>query len=205
MGNEFRINNNLSDVSFIANRETGKWVISNKSIKNIREKVRVPFNKVNLKGVESIVLNMGRPCNFNCGYCLVGDLREDIDQLSKKVGMKTIERMSEMKQKKKELVFHGSEPMINYKLLKSLVKYGQKVDKNIRFCVQSNESLFTDKRIEFLAENKIDIGISLDGLREHQNETRPYKDGGETYDIVKESILKIKKTKWKNFGYYCCH
>ena len=175
MENNFVLETDFEGVYFVGNRETGEWGLSNLDNTNnaLKGSSRV-FSEKPFKGVAMIALNMGRKCNFDCTYCLVGDLKNEGIRMSEKVGIKAIERIIELNSKKLQVVFHGSEPMMNYSLIKKLVSYAN--NSRIQFCMQSNGSLFNSKNLKFLSENNVGIGISIDGLKEHQNKTRRYKN-----------------------------
>lgn len=195
--NIFSIDTNEKDIKFVANRETGKWVLTNQRISEVKDRISSPFVQRRLEGSNDIAINMGRACNFNCVYCLVGSLKEEKSQLELDVGLKTIDRICEMHQDKKELVFHGSEPMVYFDMIKELILYGKMKKAKIQFSMQSNGSLLTQEKTSFLLENHVGIGISFDGLPEHQNINRPYKNGNRTYDDVVRNINMIIRQNQK--------
>ena len=195
MSDEFIIQTDKKELKFIANKETGRWVLTNDKLNHVKEMLSAPNSNSVLNGAKMIVLNMGRECNLRCVYCSVGDKKEENTPLTEEIGKKALERIAEMKQDKKQVVFHGSEPMINYSLIKKLTLYGHSLDKQIQFCMQSNGTLFTKEQIKQLKDLGVGIGISLDGLAEHQNCLRPLKGGGESYKFVIKNVEEIKNNK----------
>ncbi len=197
MESKFFVKTDVEGINFVADRENGKWVITNKFDEKVKESLSGSFSSKPFSMVEMVALNMGRECNFDCVYCLVRDLKENTKQLTEEVGLKILEELSELPLKDRKLVFHGSEPMMNYKLIQKLVLESKRMDFNIEFCMQSNGSLFSEKNLDFLIENGIGIGISCDGLKIHQDLSRPYKGGFTNYRIVKENLSKIQKRQKK--------
>jgi len=154
----FKIKTETEGIDFIGNKETGKWVITNKFNENVRKKISGPFIKKPFNRIDMLVLNMGRECNFNCSYCFIGDLKNKKETLNEEVGVKALERASELPQNQCKIVFHGSEPMMNYQLIKKLILKSREINRNYSFRMQSNGSLFTNKKIDFLTKNKVGIG-----------------------------------------------
>jgi len=61
----------------------------------------------------------------------------------------------------------------------------------IRFSVQSNGTLFNDSVLNFLSDSGVVSGVSLDGLRQHQDATRPYANGSSTYERIIDRIFPL--------------
>lgn len=188
----FTVKTDIEGMNFIANKETGKWVLAKEFDDEIKQKISSPFVKKPFQGAGKIVLNMGRQCNFNCVYCLVGELKDQTFNLTEKVGKKVIDEVSQLDKDERHIVFHGSEPMMNYSLIKKLVEYNKQRDEKVTFSMQSNGSLFNETNLNFLVSNNVGIGVSLDGIAKHQNYARPYRDGPPSYVDVKDNLLKIK-------------
>lgn len=187
----FIIKSDLEEINFIGNRETGKWVLGKKLDSEIRENISTPFSKEPCKGVGKIVLNMGRECNFNCTYCLVGDSKQESLKLEGAVGKKVLDRVFEFSEER-HIVFHGSEPMMNYGLIQELIEYNQEKNYGISFSIQSNGTLFNKDNLNFLIKNRVGVGVSLDGNAIHQNLNRPYKNNKDSYEDVIKSMLEVK-------------
>lgn len=194
MVNEFVIDTEDEELKFVANKNTGLWVLTNKSTESIKNNLAKPFVQRDLSGSDMIALNMGRQCNFSCIYCLVGNLKESKKQLTLSVGKKALERIVEMHQKKPPIVvFHGSEAMLNYELMVNLVHYGLSLREDVEFCIQTNGSLLTQEKIKELSDLGIGMGISIDGLERHHNKTRPFKNGEKSYQIVRRNLHLAKE------------
>lgn len=191
----FIIPSEIEGMNFIGNRETGLWVIGQTVDAYIVDEISKPFKKkVCFEGVGKIVLNMGRQCNLNCTYCLVGGLKTQPFNLSEEVGYATINRISELDQTDKHVVFHGSEPMMNYRLIKKLLIYNSNnYNGKITFSIQSNGTLFNKHNLKLLVQNNVGIGISIDGHIKHHNKTRPYKNGKDSFDDVFQGLLNVKR------------
>ncbi len=183
-----------AQMKFICNAETGNWVLAERCDAEVISRIsRMGAAEGLYRGISLILLNVSRVCNFDCTYCLIGDSREEGELMSWEVGKKAIERVMELPEEDRYVIFHGSEPMTNYELVKRLVTYAVQLRSHIRFAIQSNGSLFDEDSIRFLSQNDVYIGVSLDGLKNHQNTTRPYKDGTGSYDDVVKNLHLIRE------------
>lgn len=115
----------------------------------------------------AVYFNPTERCNLNCDYCYIpSNMRRSGRHMSKK---KLLEAMSILKRHFKktlsrgrlpEIVFHGSEPLLNRDALFAGI---DKFNKDFRFGVQTNATLLDDEALEFLTSRGVSIGISLDG------------------------------------------
>lgn len=173
---------------------------------NFIEKVEHPETK-NIsflldRCVNDIVLQATRDCNFKCRYCLYAG-NNDFERHHQKVNMsweiakKSIDFLHDhsLNTDSIKISFYGGEPLLNFDLIVKIVKYVyEKIKtKNINYNMTINGSLLTDEIIDFLVLHAFDVSISLDGPKDIQNNHRKFKsNGGNTFDIVKNNIFKIK-------------
>ncbi|GBE19404.1 MAG TPA: radical SAM protein [Candidatus Pacearchaeota archaeon] len=189
---ELLIPTKKNGLDFLLNPDNGKWIISNNIEKN-KSKLNGDFQFKGLKGTQLILFNLGRGCNLNCKYCFLGDKRNEKTSMSFETAKKALHRVSDIKDGVKRVVFHGSEPLLNYQLIKDVVNYGNKIDKEIKFSIQTNGTLLNSVIIDFLVDNNVYIGVSLDGLKENHNKTRPFKNGKGSYEKVISNLKEVLK------------
>ena len=93
----------------------------------------------------------------------------------------------------------GGEPLLNFDVIKQTClirnKYQDMTGKPIDIFLATNATLLTEKHLEFLSINNINIAISLDGTRQSNDISRIYVDGESTYDRVLQSIMLIKDSR----------
>ncbi len=64
-----------------------------------------------------------------------------------------------------EVDFFGGEPLMNFELVKELVRYGRSLEaennKHFRFTITTNGVLLDDDKIDFINENMDNVVLSL--------------------------------------------
>lgn len=105
-------------------------------------------------------------CNFNCAYCyLPEEMRRSGKTMSEEELCGALERLKGYFREtvpegaKPQLIFHGSEPMLAREAVFAGIK---RFGDDFVFGLQTNASLLNDEDIEFLKDNRVGIGISLD-------------------------------------------
>ncbi len=151
-----------------------------------------------------LVLEVTNSCNFKCRYCHQAS-NQTINKkvMNTNVAYRSIDLFYEHSKDANDLVltFYGGEPLINFNLIKEMVMYAKDKfkTKRVSFNITTNASLIDEEIIDFLYSNGFSILISLDGDEVIQNSHRKFLiDGGDTFDIVWNNILKIR-AKYPSF------
>lgn len=194
--NEISVSTKKRGVEFLLNPENGKWIFTNNP-KKYRSRISGDIHFRPLKGTHLVLFNVGRECNLRCKYCFVGKKRDEKATMSLKTAKKALKRVSEMKEGVKKIVFHGSEPLLNFHLIKDIVAHGKATDKEIKYSIQTNGTLLTPDIIDFLVKNEVYIGFSLDGTKESHNQMRPFINGKGSYDLVIKNLSQVREQQGK--------
>lgn len=115
----------------------------------------------------AVYFNPTQRCNLNCSYCYIPEpIRKDgrhmpwkkIDQAL--TALKNYFSKTVPAGRKPQVVFHGSEPLLNKDaVFKAIEKYS----KDFEFGIQTNATLLESGDLPFLSARKVAVGISLDG------------------------------------------
>src|SRR5438034_7832078 len=93
------------------------------------------------------------------------------------------------------ITFFGGETLLNFPVMQKTIAYagqrGAEVGKPIEFSLTTNATLLRPEIIEFLAENRVGVTISIDGPREMQNRFRVFHNGAGSYDVVAPKIKEL--------------
>jgi uncharacterized protein len=153
----------------------------------------------------TMVLNVTNQCNLSCTYCYeygedkivdtengrkpkfmnADTARESVDFLFRESGAN---RMA-------HLTFFGGETLLNLPVLKSTIAYAREraaaLGKEIDFSLTTNATLLKPDVIEFLAENRVGVTISIDGPKEVQDQFRVFQNGVGSYDVIAPKIREL--------------
>lgn len=133
--------------------------------------------------IKMLVLSLTGRCNFACRYCYAAE--HDKNKMSLETAIRAV-NLAAASGERFVLQFSGGEPLMNYSVLKGVVEYVK--DNNIpaQLQIQTNGSKLTDEIAKFLYQNKVGIGVSLDGRPKVNDKLRLKKNGyGATGEILK--------------------
>ena len=133
--------------------------------------------------IKMLVLSLTGRCNFACKYCYAAE--HDKNKMSLETAVKAVD-LAAASGEKFVLQFSGGEPLMNYSVLKGVVEYVRENNIPAQLQLQTNGSKLTDEIAKFLFENKVGIGVSLDGRPKVNDKLRIKKNGyGATGEILK--------------------
>lgn len=134
-------------------------------------------------------------CNCSCTYCQVTRQNEDTAgdyDMDEERARKSVELMMQSPSPQVTVEFQGGEPLLNFKVLKEIVLYSEKLNetkkKSISYVVCTNLSLLTEEMLDFFEEHKVNISTSIDGPASLHNSNRCRKIFSATHDIVTKNI-----------------
>lgn len=100
----------------------------------------------------------------------------------------------------KTILFYGGEPLLNFKLIKQVVEYLEKLNESVKFEIVTNGSLITIDIANFFRKRNFLIGVSLDGPKCVNDQNRVFLANNEgTYDVVIPKLKILNKIKC-NYG-----
>jgi uncharacterized protein len=93
------------------------------------------------------------------------------------------------------LTFFGGETLMNLPVLKSTIAYARQraaeTGKEVDFSLTTNATLLRPDVIEFLADNRVGVTVSIDGPKEVQDQFRVFSNGMGSYDLVLPKIREL--------------
>lgn len=153
--------------------------------------------------LSTMVLNVTNQCNLSCTYCYEygEDKIVDTDNgrkpkfMSEETARQSVEFLLKESGRAAHLTFFGGETLLNFPVLKKTIAYGREraaeVGKTIDFSLTTNATLLRPEIIEFLAENRVGVTISIDGPREMQDKFRVFHNGAGSYDVVMPKVREL--------------
>jgi len=106
----------------------------------------------------------------------------------------------ELINKKREIniSFWGGEPLLEWKLLKEIVKYTESVlpfNVGVQFGGTTNGMLLTSDKFDFLDKHKIFFMVSLDGTKETHDKYRVQANGNGSHKYIMKNMKQVIK-RW---------
>lgn len=145
------------------------------------------------------VLYLTNKCNLSCTYCYSTRAREaDWRDFDRSLLEKAI-RMLFREPRRQSLCFllFGGESLLAFPLMKEIVEYVHTVNrffgKRVTFRIQTNGTLLTQEKIAFLKENRVQVGLSLDGPEHIHDRNRVMSGGRATYAVVMRGIELLQR------------
>ena len=159
--------------------------------------------------LKSLCLHVAHDCNLRCGYCFAdtGDFGGHRALMSKEVAQKAIEFAIKGSKKRHnlELDLFGGEPLMNMLVVKFIVDYVRKREKetgkNIKLTLTTNGTLLTDEIVTYLNDNRVMLVLSLDGSKKTHDHMRPYPGHLGSFDKAVEGFKKVIESR-RGRNYY---
>jgi len=149
--------------------------------------------------VKALCLHIAHDCNLRCSYCFAGtgEYMGRRSLMSLEVGKKAIDFLIENSGNRRnlEVDFFGGEPLMNFDVVKGIVEYARKKEKesgkNFRFTITTNAMLLDEEKRAYINENMHNVVLSLDGRKEVNDAVRKRIDGTGSYDRILPLIKKM--------------
>lgn len=153
--------------------------------------------------VKALCLHIAHDCNLACRYCFAdeGEYKGDKGMMSFEVGKQALDFLiaNSGNRKNLEVDFFGGEPLMNFDVVKRLVRYGREQEKihnkNFRFTLTTNGVLLNDDIMEFVNKEMANVVLSVDGRKEIHDYMRPTRNGKGSYDVIMPKFEKLAKSR----------
>ncbi|MBP3336822.1 MAG: thioether cross-link-forming SCIFF peptide maturase [Clostridia bacterium] len=160
---------------------------------------RVKKNSV----IKALCLHIAHDCNLRCQYCFAGEGNYcgERSLMPLEVGEKAIDFVIENSGNRKniEVDFFGGEPLLNFDVVKGIVSYARKREKetgkHFRFTITTNGILLDEDKKKYINENMSNIVLSLDGRKEVNDRMRRRVDGTGCYDAIVDKFIDMAESR----------
>ena len=171
--------------------------------KDIYEGAIEEFTKNSKPVVKALCLHIAHDCNLACRYCFAeeGEYHGRRALMSFETGKKALDFLiaNSGSRRNLEVDFFGGEPLMNWQVVKDLVKYGREQEKlhnkNFRFTLTTNGVLLDDEVMEFCNREMANVVLSVDGRKEVHDHMRPFRKGAGSYDLIMPKFQKFAESR----------
>ena len=159
--------------------------------------------------VKALCLHIAHTCNLNCSYCFAsqGKYHGERAVMSFEVGKRALDFLIEHSGTRRnlEVDFFGGEPLMNFQVVKDLVAYARRIEKqhnkNFRFTLTTNGMLIDDDVIDFCNRECHNVVLSLDGRKEIHDRYRVDYAGKGSWERIVPKFQKLVQARGGK-GYY---
>ena len=159
--------------------------------------------------VKALCINIAHDCNLACRYCFAGEgeYKGDRGLMPLDIAKKSLDFLvaNSGNRVNLEVDFFGGEPLMNWDVVKELVKYGRSLEKEhnklFRFTLTTNGVLLNDEVMEFCNKEMSNVVLSLDGRKEVNDKMRPFRNGKGSYDLIVPKFQKFAESRGQK-NYY---
>jgi uncharacterized protein len=176
-----------------------------RAVRPVSAPTRVPPKVIPLTPIplSTMVLNVTNQCNLSCTYCYEYGEDKIVETengkqpkwMSDETARESVDFLMRESGPVAHLTFFGGETLMNFKVLQSAVAYAKaraaELGKTIDFSLTTNATLLKPDVIDFLAEHKFGVTISIDGPPDLQNKFRVFKNGAGSYDLIAPKIRAL--------------
>lgn len=155
--------------------------------------------------LQTLVVNVTNQCNLSCEYCYEYGEDKIVDtengQQPKFMSEETARQAVEFALRESgsnptaHITFFGGETLMNFPVLRKTVAYARQraaeVGKSVDFSLTTNATLLKPDVIDFLADERIGVTISIDGPQEIQDKFRVFSNGQGSYALVAPKIKAL--------------
>ena len=153
--------------------------------------------------VKALCLHIAHTCNLNCSYCFAsqGHYHGERAVMSYEVGKRALDFLIENSGTRRnlEVDFFGGEPLLNFEVVKDLVKYARSIEKekgkNFRFTLTTNGVLIDEDVIDFANKEMSNVVLSLDGRKEIHDRFRVDYSGKGSFDKIWPKFQKLVEAR----------
>ncbi len=159
--------------------------------------------------ISTMTLQVTQQCNLRCEYCIYSGAYENRHHSNKKMSIETAKKAIDFALSRSKdtnefhLGFYGGEPLLEFQFVKTCMEYtlerGQ--GKEITFGLTTNGTILTEEIMDYFAEHKVQMLISLDGPYEIHNKNRRFAANNiGTFDAIIKNIeiLKMRHPEYSN-------
>ena len=166
-----------------------------------------PYKILPLKPVplQTLVVNVTNQCNLSCEYCYEYGEDKIVDTANGKQPKFMSEETARAAvdfalresgaNKAAHITFFGGETLMNFPVLTRAVAYARarasELGKDVDFSLTTNATLLRPEVIDFLADERIGVTISIDGPQDIQDKFRVFSNGQGSYEMAAPRIKAL--------------
>lgn len=141
------------------------------------------------------IIDITQKCNLKCIYCFrnLNDNRTIDESTLEDICRFILETAKKKNRSCVNIQMWGGEPLLAFDRIVFVKNFFDKTDIQAVINIETNGTLINDEIAEKLYKMHIMVGVSIDGLPEHQNRQRKLANHGDSMPMVEKGIQSLKK------------
>jgi uncharacterized protein len=141
-----------------------------------------------------VTLVLTHRCNLACGYCYAGEHHKtDMDDA---MLARAVELLFADGAPKVQLSFFGGEPFLAFEAMRRATALARKraAEEKRELVLQctTNGTLLDEERVRFLRDEGVRVTVSVDGIQDAHDVTRPCAGGRSSFDQVMRGLHRLR-------------
>ena len=150
-------------------KEAGIYVKSSKVDEEALKQVQDRYNHI-CGNISIMYLILSSACNLACKYCFIENCqfnnKKEINMQLETIRTAVKKYAEYLKNSDLDdgtIIFYGGEPLVNWGGIVEAIELAKELDSKIKFSMVTNATLLDEEKIRYLAKNRVEVGISIDG------------------------------------------
>jgi uncharacterized protein len=153
------------------------------------------FNRAEIENgalITNLRLNVCNSCNMSCKYCYVDQSTNA--RMDWPTAQKALNSFFHLQRKHGHtyclIRFFGGEPLLNWPLIEQVLEYVESLKTKIKinYILNTNGTIMVKEIAKKLADNQVNIAVSLDGVGAVHNRYRKLKSGTGSFTIIDNNL-----------------
>ena len=149
--------------------------------------------------INKLRLNVAMTCNMQCAYCYVDatDKSSGDKMMAWPTAQKALDIFFDLQQKhhyEQSIVrFFGGEPLLNWPVISHCLDYIRKMNSGIaiEYILNTNGTIFSEPMAQKLADHKVGLAVSVDGIAKDHDRFRKFKTGKGTFRVIMTNLERF--------------
>lgn len=146
-------------------------------------------------------------CNLRCTYCF--EKTKNKTHMSEETGVAALHMLESnllynrahniQDDKALNIMLFGGEPLLNFKTIKAIMEEGKKITAaSVGYQIITNGTILTQEMLDYFKDfvqtgGAFNVQLSIDGIKETNDQYRIYPDGSGSFDTIAKNIPKFKE------------
>ena len=149
--------------------------------------------------INKLRLNVAMTCNMQCAYCYVetADKSSGDKMMAWPTAQKALDVFFDLQEKhhyEQSIVrFFGGEPLLNWPVISYCLDYVRKINSSIaiEYILNTNGTVFSEPMAQKLADHRVGLAVSVDGIAKDHDRFRKFKTGSGTFRVIMTNLKRF--------------